>query len=830
MKRDRILPAVLVASVGGSYESFLGLKLTGLLTADLAQATIMGGADSSRDAEQLEKALYRNRSCFAHAVSKWTPAISLELNVFSSPDLELKPRGTIQYCLLLRSRCNNRSEGLEMLLTHFHSLLPLLDACFPEAEFAPVYDEEELAALAMPFTPSYAAMLRDKEQSFSLAKPITRQLTGFGAAVKNDSQSDCLFSLKFPWFLNGDSQEKLIHFLLSLTHPVWICFRMGPAEVIEDEKSKLLSLVDECNAFISGTKESSRIFTYQLDLLQKHAFSRALAMGDGALQLAVLAFTLRPPDLALMTMLGNVITGLTARGDADDILRGGFQFVEVDPQTVCNSAWFPPNCIVLPEEAACAFRFPSPPSSDNLTGLPIKRFRSAFAHFPKGTESAQKVSLLGVNVHRSIRQPVYCRLEDRLRHMFILGMTGMGKSAFIEGQVLQDMRNGFGLCVVDPHGDLIDKLLGKIPSEREKDIILLDPLDVENPVGFNLLEWKTPRERDRIIDDLYQAMDRMYDMRQTGGPIFESNFRGMLRLLMGDRPDSDLKPTILEFPSLYLHESFRRLLTATSEDPFVKDFVEELERTGGEAKLENLAPYVTSKLNRFFQDEALRNIVGQESTAFDFREIMDERQILLIKLGKGRFGPYVSSLLASMIVGRFKNAAMNRADLPESERHPFFLYVDEFQNLPQDEFSELLAEARKYRLGLVLANQFTAQVQKSSNSQEDLLAALLGNVGIFVLFRVGIRDAELLRLAFYPTFSESDIKELPIYHAYVRLSSEGKVMPPFNIQSVLDKTDYNKSTAERIIRFSREKYGIPVTEVVKQIRRRRNVIMANNQK
>jgi len=263
-----------------------------------------------------------------------------------------------------------------------------------------------------------------------------------------------------------------------------------------------------------------------------------------------------------------------------------------------------------------------------------------------------------------------------------------------------------------------------VPEQRAEDVILFDILD-KRPLGFNLIEWKTVEERVLIIDEIFMTLDYLYDMKIAGGPIFEKNIRGMLQLLISEKPRQDFIPTILDLPSCYLNGDFRQWLLKTVVDPQVRDFIKELERTGGEASLNNLSPYITSKFSRFSYDTILKRIVGQEKTSFDFDEIMNQGKIFFVKLGKGRFGSTVSALIANQLVARFKMAAMKRGDMRPKDRKEFYLYVDEAHNLPSENFMELLSEARKYRLSLILATQYTAQISGDFPSKNNLISALV---------------------------------------------------------------------------------------------------------
>lgn len=821
LQKHQDFPAVHEAGWEGEHEITLAWQLNSLLVARLVVSNL---APDNRNASVLDHRylsshLLENRIAFAHAVSKWPSSLVLELHRMSLPNLIQKYQGSVSHWLLLKARARERETALELAFQYAISVQALLNSCFPEAEFTMVHSRSALTALCLPFLPSYATVLGRRNEPVNIAQPLVLKTTGFHCASTPTDVDSPVVDHTYPWVPSHDSQERLIRFLMWQTHPVWIVVRMSACDHANEDLQRLEENLVKCDDYLSGATVSRSVNHHQAELLREQTFRHLVALRSAPLQIATVIFTLRQPDPTLVALLGESITEMPGNEASKNVLEGGYRAAFVAVSAALNSLWFPGNAICTPNEAAAAFRLPLPPAQD-LPGVPLKRFRSGFAHVPCELPGEAEKVLLGVNHHGGISQPVFCQLEERIRHMYVLGMTGTGKSTLLEHLILQDLRQGHGLCVVDPAGDLIEKILAKIPEHREKDVILVDPLD-DHPIGFNLLEWQTIEERDRIIDDMYLTIDLIYDMRQTGGPIFENNYRNMMKLLMGDKPRTGFIPTVVEFPALYLHEAFRSRLGEDIDDPQLKDFIQELERTGGEASLNNLAPYVTSKFGRLANDTNLRRMVGQAKTSFSFSKVMDEGKVLLVNLRKGRFGPVVSGLLSSQIVNRFKNAALQRADMKEHERKPFFLYVDEFQNLPHDEFVELLSEARKYKLGLILANQFTGQLNKNRANQVNVFRAVLGNVGIFVIFRVGIEDAQVLGPLFHPTFSEHDLKELPNWHAYVQLRRDGRMLPPFNIQTVPDDSSPSDERAARIRAYCRKKYGKPAAKVDREIHERR---------
>jgi hypothetical protein len=383
--------------------------------------------------------------------------------------------------------------------------------------------------------------------------------------------------------------------------------------------------------------------------------------------------------------------------------------------------------------------------------------------------------------------------------------------------ILSDLQKGRGVAVLDPHGSLIRQVLERFPRERADDLVLLDPADTQRPVGFNplrILEAEPGayrQARDVVVDDLYAYLDQAYDMRVAGGPVFETQFRGMLRLLLGEEPqDPACAPNLLLLRRLYQDGDLRHRLVARVDrrDPLLGDFVREAEATTGDSSLRNMAQYVTSKFNRFLFDSALQNIACQNRT-LDIEAIVNGRKVLLFDLGKGRFGEQAAGLLASQLVSRLRLAVMKRGASPGAAA--FYLYADEFQLFADRRFAELLAEARKFGLALTLAHQFAKQLPPP------VLEAVIGNVGTTVLFRLGPTDAEAFRPSFVPTFTDRDLSSLPNFRACVR-SSGDLGSAPLSIELPAPPGGDDEAWENELRERSRRAHGRPREEVEEEIR------------
>ncbi|OGN08810.1 MAG: hypothetical protein A3J46_06455 [Candidatus Yanofskybacteria bacterium RIFCSPHIGHO2_02_FULL_41_11] len=410
--------------------------------------------------------------------------------------------------------------------------------------------------------------------------------------------------------------------------------------------------------------------------------------------------------------------------------------------------------------------------------------------------------ILGRNIFRGATSVVQMTRNDRRRHFYVLGQTGTGKSTLMGNMIYQDIFNGDGVAFIDPHGSAIEKILSTIPPERMEDVIVFDPSDVGRPLGINMLEYdiKYPEQKTFIVNELLSIFQKLF-LAETMGPMFDQYFRNAVLLLLDDYQYE--KPTLVNIPRVLTDQEYRRDKLSRETNPIVKNFWElEAEKAGGEAALANMAPYITSKINGFIANEYLRPILSQKESSFDFREAIDQKKILLVNLSKGKIGDINANLLGMLMVGKLLIAALSRVDLPEERRSDFYLYIDEFQNFTTDSIATILAEARKYRLNLIIANQFIKQLI------EKIRDAVFGNVGSLVVFRVGVDDAEFLKNQFEPVFTPQDLVNIDNFNCYVKLLINNQTTRPFNIK-IDPPQESNAEMAQKIKELSRTKYGKP---------------------
>ncbi len=449
--------------------------------------------------------------------------------------------------------------------------------------------------------------------------------------------------------------------------------------------------------------------------------------------------------------------------------------------------------------------------------FPLSHMKTPYINWIKTKEAAPPSNLpsggpikVGNLVFRGREKDLYIgSREDRRRHFYTIGQTGVGKTSLLQEMIRQDMENGEGVGVIDPHGDLIEDTLANVPESRFDDVVLFEPFDTENPAGLNMLEWDMKEQKDFAVSEMISIFSQLFPPEMIG-PMFEHYMRNAMLALMADPQNPG---TLVEIPKIFTDEDFMREKVSKVSDPMVRNFWEkEWQQTVGEDKSKMLG-YVVSKVGRFVENEMMRNIIGQPRSSFNLDKIMDERKIFLVNLTKGLTGEMNSSLLGLILVSKLQMAAMKRVDIEKERRKDFYLYIDEFQNFTTDSIATILSEARKYRLNLILANQFMPQLKESIRD------AVIGNVGTIAAYRIGEDDAEFLEGKFSPEFSSFDLSNIGNYHYIAKMMINGEPTSPFKVKAPYPKKG-NRKQIDYLKRLSKEKYGKPKKQVEKEMRER----------
>jgi hypothetical protein len=455
------------------------------------------------------------------------------------------------------------------------------------------------------------------------------------------------------------------------------------------------------------------------------------------------------------------------------------------------------SCVLNTEEMVSLWHLPLP-----HTDVPnIKWLQSIQASPPVNMPT--EGLLLGENLYRGEQTLVKIKDGDRRRHTYVVGMTGTGKSWFMANLVVQDIRAGKGVAVVDPHGSLVEDIMPYIPKERLKDVVYFNPADVDKPIGLNMLEATNQQEMDFAASEMIAIFYKLLPDPSMAGPMFEHYMRNALLLLMADY---DNPGTMVELARVFTDTDFRNKKLIHVKDILVKDFWErEYPASQKGSTGADMLSYVISKTGKFIENEMMRNIIGQAKSGINFRQVMDEGKILLMNLSKGKVGEMNSNLLGLITVSKLQMAAMARADTEESQRKDFYLYIDEFQNFLTDSISIILAEARKYKLNLIMAHQYIAQLtQKGDSSIRD---AIFGNVGNLVSFRIGVDDSEIISKQMGPEVTEYDLLNIEKYNAYVRMLVDNTATDAFNMHAFPLPDDKDNNAVTVIKEYSRNKYG-----------------------
>lgn len=476
--------------------------------------------------------------------------------------------------------------------------------------------------------------------------------------------------------------------------------------------------------------------------------------------------------------------------------------------------------ILSPDELSSIFHIPN----IRFNKSPFIAWQS-FKIAPAPANVPKEGILLGHNIYRGDATEVRMKNEDRFRHFYVIGQTGTGKSSILQVMIRQDLKQGKGICVIDPHGSLVEDILPFIPRERADDVIFFNPADMERPLGLNLLEADTWEEKELVAMDAMNIMIKLFD-EEIFGPRIQDYFRNGCLTLMSD-PDGG---SITDIVRLFTDDDFAKVKRQHVTNPVVASFWDhQMAKTGAREKQE-MIPYFAAKFGQFVTNTMMRNIIGQTKSAFNFSKAMQEKKIILMNLSKGTTGEINSKLLGLIVVQKIQMAALQREKIPKHERSDFFLYIDEFQNYVTPSIESILSEARKYRLGLTIAHQYLGQLEEDGKKGKvNLKDAVFGNVGTIMSYKIGAQDAEHMAKEFAPVFSDQDLVNIDKFKAVMKLSIDTQPSRPFSIIPVNPYTEEgDKEAAEAYKQLSRLKYGRARDFVEREILRRIGAVSDGN--
>lgn len=462
------------------------------------------------------------------------------------------------------------------------------------------------------------------------------------------------------------------------------------------------------------------------------------------------------------------------------------------------------KCLLASEELATIYHFPDA----KYNKIPTIKWLT-YKVLPPPLVLPTEGPVLGKSVYRGNEKLIQFNRSDRTRHCYVIGKSGSGKSVLLWNMARQDVANGEGVCLIDPHGDLVEDVAACTPKERVKETIIFDPADNSRPMGLNILEAETEEQKERAALDAMEIFIKLFG-NEIFGPRIQHYFRNACLTLMSDPEEG---ATLIDIPRMFIDDDFQRYKVAKVTNPVVRSFWENEMANTGDREKQEMIPYFTSKFGPFVTNTTIRNIIGQTKSAFNFADCMNQQKVLLINLSKGKIGGINAQLLGLIAVSKINQAAMARADMAAADRKDVYFYVDEFQNFATDTFASILSEARKYRLNLIMAHQYIAQLSESAGGvavgQKDskIRDAVFGNVGTMMSFKVGADDAEYLAKEYAPLLSDQDILSMANYKAYVKLNVNNTTSRPFSLETLYDPSLKKEKILEIVKKYSRMKYG-----------------------
>lgn len=772
----------------------------------------------------------------------------------SRPNRSFLSGGTIDMAIFCRWTSHSEDEARRQVEDQLSQLLIQLCASFPDYIWQMVKTQEEFIKVWRPidWDKAKVAEIRRREELVTLdsIKP-TRRLGFNNYSTDNADVPQTNLYMVHPFLPHPGQLERLLRMILLNPHRIVFTVTLSPVTLEDKEDQFLTDEISNSEGFRKNPSPNiQRIQEHRASMVCNALMDQLLSLQDAPFYTTI---TLASPEKLPATLVEAAGLAVSASvGEVPDspytrsafIQMGGYdavipltreekEIVRDNLSTLSQQPWgqtlAPADAkrlryLMNGHESACAFRFPE----DTGEGLPgIKTHTQRSRPIPlELTEKldrldASQTLLMGTNSYMGLTNDIRLPLNDRLLHMYVVGQTGTGKSTLLKTMLLSDMEAGRGCALIDPHGDLYEEMLGLVPPMRVNDVILLDPSDMKFPFGMNLLEADTWEERQFVVREMQAIMRRLMleDYGRYGqefaGPVFYQHMAMNMLLVMSD---PEHPGTLLDFYEVYQSNDYwKRWIPLKTEDPQLKTWVENiLSRMDylrrSDTGHSTWGEYLSSKFMDFVFDPRLRLIFGQPQSTFNLQEIMNDGKILFINLAKGLLGEANSRFLGLILMAKIQAEAMKRGKLPPNKRRPFFLYVDEFQSLATENFSILLSEARKFKLGLVLANQFLSQI-----ADQSIIRAVFGNVGTFLSFRLGREDAGIVEPQFLPYFDQMDLINMPNWQVAMRTTVDGASLHPFSLNTILPAREYDPKIASQVRTRSRVEHGKTREQVEKMI-------------
>lgn len=782
------------------------------------------------------------------------PEVTYAIRYISNPHPESFSAGSIDVCIFCKVTSSSKKHVKNLIEQQIEQLLVQLCGTLTDYKWEAVQTQQEFLKYFEPFdwTRVDVVDIRRREELIVLDSIISSHGLGFNSD-KNLSSAENNKSVHFihPFLPHTGQLERLLRLLLLNPERFALTISLHPIEITKDEEQSLLDEISNCEGFYKeGTINLQRIQEQRAQMVSQALMSQLLHLQDAPFMVMIslvssgkIANTLAeaagvavsapvgegPSQLysePSFVQMGGYDIAVPTTPDEKSVARNNSHFLEQNEwgKRISADHLFRLRYMMAGQEAANAFRFPEE-NGNGLPGIPVHTQRTRqLPHDlfldPKRSDPTQQL-FLGSNTYLGIPQEVHIPVKDRLTHMYLVGQTGTGKSTLLKTMILSDITAGRGCALIDPHGDLFEELLGLIPPDRIEDVVIVDPSDIDYPIGLNLLQANNNDERHFVVREMQAIMRRLVEDQygQIGkdyiGPFFFQHMQMNMLLAMSD---FDHPGTLLQFYQIYHSASYwKRWIPLKIDDPILTGWVNSFlannnyteKAKAGDA---STGEYLSNKFTDFVFDPRLRGIFGQPKSTIDFQLAMNEGKIILINLAKGLLGEANSRFLGFILMAKFQAEAMKRAKMPPTQRKPFFLYIDEFQSLATENFTILLSEARKFGMGLILANQFISQIRNPL-----IMQSVFGNVGSFLSFRLGREDAQFIEPQYLPFFDQVDLANLPNWHVAARLNIKGKSLSPFTLQTVLPSVQSDPQIAQKVRELSRNKYSTPRSVVEKLI-------------